>query len=155
MTDNQETHDSTTNVDKRKTRFSDKLTVRCDPESKKAFLGFCKETGLSECQILDSLIKAMLHGVTLQKPLVDKSPTINLSIERVVARPRRVVREVEEVDTTRKKKETNHYRDGAWFFDPELEAGEIVVEQPREWGKNRCAEGFIWVEGRQAWWKKV
>jgi hypothetical protein len=76
---------------------------------------------------------------------------VNLTIPYVVKKHRRSM----EVDTTRKKGETNHYRDGVWFFDPELEPGEIVVEQPREWGKNRCAEGFTWVESRQLWWKKA
>lgn len=73
----------------RKTRFSDRITINCDPETKKAILAFSAQTGLSLCQLYDALTKAFLHGVSVQKDLGVQSPTINLSIERVVKRVRR------------------------------------------------------------------
>jgi hypothetical protein len=86
--------DSKTNVDILRTRFSDKLTVRADPETKKEFLRFCDQTGFSECQLVDMLIRALFCKVNIDKLLVDKSPTINLTVERQVMRVRRYGRTV-------------------------------------------------------------
>lgn len=85
--------DSTTNVDKVvekvKIRFEDKLTVRCDIETKKALKRFSEQTGITECQIIHGLLTAYLYGMQQKFQYVDKSPTINLTIERAVKRVRR------------------------------------------------------------------
>lgn len=79
----------TLDVQPRKTRFSDQMTIKCDPETKKAILEFARQSGTSLCQIYDGLTKAFLHGVSVKKDLAVQSPTINLSIERSVLRARR------------------------------------------------------------------
>jgi hypothetical protein len=81
-----------------KTRFTDRITLRCDPETKKAILAFVRQNGLSLCQICDALIKAFLYGIQFQKELGVQSPTINLTIDRVVSKPRRLVYEHSEQD---------------------------------------------------------
>jgi predicted DNA-binding protein len=79
-----------TNVDKSvDIRFTDKLTVRCDPETKKALKEFSKQSGITSCQIIHALLTAYLWGMREKSQYVDKSPTINLTIERSVLRARR------------------------------------------------------------------
>jgi len=74
-------------------RFTDRLNIRCDPETKKAIIEFSENTGISICQLYDALTKAFLHGCQLQRDLGTQSPTINLTIERQVQRVRRYARE--------------------------------------------------------------
>lgn len=93
MTDTPEQQDSKALGAQRKTRFTDRLNVKCDPETKEAILTFSRQSGLSLCQIYDALTRAFLHGVKAQKDLGAQSPTINLTIERMVQRPRRYARE--------------------------------------------------------------
>lgn len=126
-----------------------KTTIRVDAELWRAFMEKLQGHHLSTCLALEGLMSAYVYGGSLV-PGQTGPQVVNVTIEREEIRPRR--REDEEY--VRKKKATNHYADGVWFYDPELEPGEIVVEQPEEWGRNRCAEGFTWVEGRQLWWKK-
>jgi len=104
---------------------------------------------LSTCLALEGLMSAYVYGGSLV-PGQTGPQVVNVTIEREEKRPRR--REDEKY-VRKKKKKTNHYdRTGYWYFDSELEPGEIVVEQPREWPGEE--KGFTWVESRQLWWKK-
>jgi len=92
--ENSQSTDSKTNVDVEKTRFLEKLTVRCDPQTKKALKEFSRQTGITECQIIHALLTGYFTGLSDRWKVVDKSPTINLTIERSVERVRRYGREV-------------------------------------------------------------
>ena len=85
--------DSATFGAKQSSRFTDRLNIRCDPETKAAIIEFSEQTGMSICQIYDALTKAFLHGCQIQRDLGTRSPTINLTIERRVKRVRRYKRE--------------------------------------------------------------
>lgn len=71
-------------------KFTDTLTVRCDPERKSEFKTTCKLRGVSECHVLDALIDAWIEGqkatATVIKPVV-----VNLTMEHIVQRPRRMI----------------------------------------------------------------
>jgi len=88
MTDNNKPDSKTLDV-REKTRFTDRITLRIDPEVKKLLLSFSKQTGVTSCQIVHALLTAYFVGVGEKINLDVKSPTINLTIERVVARARR------------------------------------------------------------------
>jgi len=126
-----------------------RTTVWLNRDLWQQFMEKAREHHLSTCLVLEALMSAYLYGGSVV-PGQDKPQVVNVTIEREETRPRR--REDERY--VRDKKKPNHYADGWWFYDPELEPGEIVVEQPKEWGRNRCAEGFTWVESRRLWWKK-
>jgi len=73
---------------------------RVSKQLKEAFKQFCKAKGLSECHVLEGLLYGYLHGVGEKLELVNKSPTINLTLVRDVKRVRRYAVE-EEVSVAR------------------------------------------------------
>jgi hypothetical protein len=96
MTDTQNTpnpQDSKTLGAQAKTRFTDKLNVKCDPIVKQKLVQFCNDNGLSICQVFDALARAYVVGIQQMQQLGAQSPTINLTIERQVKRVRRYARE--------------------------------------------------------------
>ena len=70
--------------------FTTTYTVRADPERKSKFLETCKLRGVSECHVADALFEAWIEGqkatATVIKPVV-----VNLYMEHIVQRPRRMI----------------------------------------------------------------
>jgi len=126
-----------------------RTTVWLNRDLWQQFMEKAREHHLSTCLVLEALMSAYLYGGSVV-PGQDKPQVVNVTIEREETRPRR--REDEKY-VRKKRDKRNHYdAAGFWYFDPNLEPGEIVVEQPREWAGEE--KGFRWVEGRRVWWKK-
>ena len=52
----------------------------------------------------------------------------------------------------KKKDKTNHYDPKmGWYYDPDLDPGMVVVEQPRQWKGEE--KGFTWSKARKCWYK--
>ena len=82
------------NLDAQKrTRFTERVTLRMDPETKKLLNTFKAKSGITTCQLIHALLTAYFYGVGDKLDLDVKSPTINLTIERRVKRIRRYKRE--------------------------------------------------------------
>ena len=84
---------------KKRSRFTERLTVRMDPATKKMLKTFTAKSGITQCQLIHALLSAYFYGVGDKLDLDVKSPTINLTIERAVQRVRRYKREYD-VDVT-------------------------------------------------------
>jgi len=125
-----------------------KTTIRVRVDLWHEFIADVRNKGLSTCQVLEALMAAYVYGGKAM-PGQDKPTIVNLTMQHVVERPRR--REDEKY-VRKKKDRTNHYDpDRGWYFDPNLDPGMVVVEQPREWaGEDK---GFTWSEGARRWWK--
>ena len=144
--------DSSTRVN---TVFSGPRVVfgaRVNEKLKKRFVEVAKREYGSVCRLQEAFMAAVLAVSPLK---VNSSKTVH--IEKIVIernlRPRRRL-EVREEGPSRRR--GNHYSmERGWFFDPELDPGMLVVEQPKEWGKTRGAEGFTWNERKGIWWKNV
>lgn len=82
-----------TNVNIASRKFTDVVSIRCDPRSKKALNEFCRANGLSLCYVWDTLVWGYLTGLAQKISDVYKSPTINVEVVREVKRVRRYVRD--------------------------------------------------------------
>jgi len=143
------THDTTVTSKRHTFGKKHKTTIRVEADFWREFVEDCHRKGVRTCSVLEALGKAWLYGGAMV-PGLGRPQSINLTIKRVLKIPD-AQKGVEA--KMAKKKKTNHYdRTGYWYFDPELEPGEIVVEQPREWPGEE--KGFTWVESRRLWWKK-
>ena len=89
----QKNNDSKTKVYTRLCGGRTIVSVRIKPELKEALKRFCLANGLSLCHVYEALTTGYLQGVNQKIDLVNLSPTINLNVERVVKRHRRVVHE--------------------------------------------------------------
>jgi len=125
-----------------------KTTIRILGDLWDAFKEDTAKKHLSTCHVLEALMTAWLYGGSLA-PGLDKSISLTVNMQHLVERPRR--REDEKY-VREKKDKTNHYDpDRGWYFDPDLDPGMVVVEQPKQWkGEDK---GFTWSEARQCWWK--
>jgi len=143
------THDMTEQHTQRHTlRKRRVVTIRIRPELWREFLADVRQKGITTCLVLEGLMTAYLYGG--KNVPGSKEPTVvNITIPHVVKRPRRLPKP----ERTPKKDRTNRYDpDRGWYFDPELDPGMVVVEQPREWaGEDK---GFTWSEGARLWWKR-
>lgn len=127
------------------------FSVKIRAELKKKFLDTVKQKGLSTCYVIEAFMTAWLEGIkTGESGQVIPGSTLKLVLQRVVQRVRR--------KTTYYVPEPNHFCPvKGWYYDdshPNL----VVVEQPFEWGENKCAEGFVYTEladGRKCWVKVV
>lgn len=128
--------DSKTLDVKPKTRFTDRVTLRIDPETKKLLSGFKSKTGMTECQLIHALLTAYFYGVGNKLDLDVKSPTINLTIERVVQRVRRYGREYERGDV---QVETVGTLERCAFGC----AGRVVAKHHVWDGERRCVETYV------------
>jgi len=144
------THDSPVALQAPYSAKRKKTSIRIRPDLWEAFKKDTAEKHLSTCHVLEALMTAWLYAGSLV-PGVDGHVNLTVNMSHVVERPRR--REDEKY--VRKKREPlNHYNpDRGWYFDPNLDPGMVVVEQPREWaGEDK---GFTWSEGARCWWKKT
>ena len=89
MTDKPNKDDSKTLDVQRKTRFTDRMTVKMEPEVKRLLKEFSRRTGIISCQIIHALLTGYLTAMSDKIKLDVQSPTINLTIERQVQRVRR------------------------------------------------------------------
>lgn len=137
------------------------LNVRIDQELRDKFKKTVKQMGLSTCFLIETWIKTWLDGVErAQINHASKPYTITTKVNYKVgkARPRRrnpVGHGKASQFYDAFGNPCNHYDPvTGWYYDdshPET----IVVEQPIEWGKNRCAVDFTWNASRKVWWKFI
>ena len=126
-----------------------RTTIRIDAEIWRKFRWDVRAKHLKTCSVIEGLITAYLYGGAMV-PGLGRPQTVNITVKRIVNVPDS--RKGVEARMT-KKDARNHYDPyHGWYLDPELDPGEIVVEQPKQWKGEE--KGFIWVEGRQVWWTK-
>ena len=146
---NRKSNDTTVTSKRHTMQKRARSTIRVDVDLWQQFIRKTRSHHLSTCLALEGLMSAYVYGGSVV-PGQTGPQVVNVTIEREEMRPRR--REDEEY-VRKKKEKTNHYdTQRGWYYDATLEPGEIVVDLPRTWvGEEK---GFIWVEGRQVWWKK-
>lgn len=74
-------------------KYSDRTFVgsfKVDPELWSTFKQECKIRGVSQCYVLEGLIEAWIQGQRAQSTVL-KPVTVNLTMQHVVQRPRRIL----------------------------------------------------------------
>jgi len=109
--------------------FTFVASFKADPERWSRFKGGCAERGVSICHVLDALMEAWIQGqkatATVVKPVV-----INLTMEHVVKRPRRILKEPTAWEISQKAKYPPPCEKVDKFL---LESKEVGCLLEREW----------------------
>lgn len=126
-----------------------KTTIRVDGELWRKFRWDLRSKHLRTCSVLEAMMTAYLYGGATV-PGLGRPQNVNITIKREINVPD----SRKGVEARMEKKDgRNHYDPHhGWYYDPDLDPGEIVVEQPRRWKGEE--KGFIWVRSRKLWWKK-
>ena len=71
------------------TRYTKVCNFKGDPERWSRFKEECKARGVSICQVMDALMEAWIQGQKTTATVI-KPVTVNLTMQHVVKRPRRI-----------------------------------------------------------------
>ena len=111
-------------------------SFRANPERWSGFKGDCKARGVSVCHVLDALMEAWRQGQKAAATVV-KPVTVNLTMQHVVKKPRRLHAWEERAHDVRRK-----------TWPPSCEHADKYIKSTKEVG---CLDLRDWISLEKCW----